>query len=136
MRLSTMTTSGRSGHIRPVTRWRPGADPDVKTLWRLYVGEHRTEREIAQLLGVSRSRVAEAMAKAGIERRTPNRACPVSTRGLEKAFAAPGATIAGLARRFGVSDATVSRWLAEAGFLPSDPSIDHGPSRGSTSTRP
>ena len=30
-----------------------------------------------------------------------------------------------LARRFGVSDATVARWLADAGLLPPDPSIDH-----------
>jgi transposase-like protein len=49
----------------------------------------------------------------------------VSAAGLEKAFAAPGATIASLARRFGVSDATVARWLADAGLLPPDPSIDH-----------
>jgi AraC-like DNA-binding protein len=49
----------------------------------------------------------------------------VSAAGLEKAFAAPGATVASLARHFGVSDATVARWLAEAGFLPPDPSIDH-----------
>jgi len=97
----------------------------LKTLRRLYVDDRRTEREIAQLLGVSRSRVAEAMDKAGIERRTPNRACPVSAAGLRKAFAVPGATIASLARRFGVSDATVARWLAEAGILPPDPSIDH-----------
>ena len=97
----------------------------MKTLRRLYVDERRTEREIAQLLGVSRSRVAEAMDKAGIERRIPNRACPVSAGGLQKAFAAPGATVASLARRFGVSDATVARWLAEAGLLPPDPSIDH-----------
>jgi transposase-like protein len=120
-----MTTSGRSSYTRPVTRWRRGADPDVKTLRRLYVNERRTEREIAQLLGVSRSRVAEAMEQADIERRSSNRACPVSAAGLEKAFAAPGATIASLARRFGVSDATVARWLAEAGLLPPDPGIDH-----------
>jgi hypothetical protein len=49
----------------------------------------------------------------------------VSAAGLERAFAAPGATIASLARRFGVSDVSVARWLAEAGFLPPDPSIDH-----------
>jgi len=78
-----------------------------------------------QLLGVSRSRVAESMQQAGIERRSSNRACPVSAAGLRKAFAAPGATIASLARRFGVSDATVARWLAEAGLLRPDPSIDH-----------
>lgn len=79
-----MTTSDRSSHTRPVTRWRRGADPDVETLRRLYVGERRTEREIAHLLGVkiahllgvSRSRVAEAMEQAGIERRLSNRARP------------------------------------------------------------
>jgi transposase-like protein len=125
MRLGTMTTGGRNEDTRPVTRRRRGADPDLKTLQRLYVDERRTEREIAQLLGVSRSRVAEAMDEAGIERRTPNRACPVSAAGLQKAFVAPGATIASVARRFDASDATVARWLAEAGLLPPDPGIDH-----------
>jgi transposase-like protein len=120
-----MTTSGRSKDTRPVTRWRRGADPDVETLRRLYVDERRTEREIAQLLGVSRGRVAEAMDEVRIERRSSNRACAVSAAGLEKAFGAPGATVASLARRFGVSDATLARWLAEAGLLPPDPGIDH-----------
>jgi hypothetical protein len=65
MKLTTMTMSGRSGQTRPVTRWRRGAEPDVKTLRRFYVDERRTEREIAHLLGVSRSRVAEAMEQGG-----------------------------------------------------------------------
>jgi transposase-like protein len=65
------------------------------------------------------------MEQAGIERRTSNRACPVSAAGLRETLAAPGATIGSMARRFGVSDATVARWLAEAGLLPPDPSIDH-----------
>ena len=120
-----MTTSGRSKDTRPVTRWRRGVEPDAEALRRLYVDERRTERDIAHVLGISRSRVAEAMEHAGIERRSSNRARPVSAAGLQKAFAAPGATIGSMARRFGVSDATVSRWLAEAGFLPCDPSVDH-----------
>lgn len=53
-----MTTSSRSSQTRFVTRWRRGAYPDSRTLRRLYVDEHRTEREIANFLGVSRSRVA------------------------------------------------------------------------------
>ncbi len=70
MRLISMTARGRSSHTRPVTGWRRGAEPvsDVKTLRRLYVDEHRTEREIAQLLGVSRGRVAEVMEKASLTR--------------------------------------------------------------------
>jgi hypothetical protein len=85
---------GRSGQTRPVTRWSRKADPDVKTSERLYVDERRTEREIAQLLGVSRSRMAKAMEEAGIERRSSNRACPVSAAGalIKGAFAALGAT--------------------------------------------
>jgi hypothetical protein len=97
----------------------------VKTLRLLYVDEHRTEREIAQLLSVSRGRIAEAMDKAGIERRSPNRVCPVSTAVLRRAFTSPGATVASLSRGFDASDATVARWLAEAGLLPPDTSIDH-----------
>lgn len=64
------------------------------------------------------------MEKAGIERRIPNRSRPVSSAGLARAFTSLGATIAGLAR-FGVSDATVARWLAEAGLISPDPGIDH-----------
>jgi transcriptional regulator with XRE-family HTH domain len=114
-----------TGNPRPVSRWRRGADPDMGLLRRLYVDERRTEREIAQLLSVSRSRVAEAMERAGIQRRTSQLTCPVSAVGLRKALASPGATVASVARDFGVSDATVARWLADARLLPLDPRIDH-----------
>jgi len=65
------------------------------------------------------------MQRADIPRRTPQRPCPVSAVGLGKALAIPGATVASLSRDFGVSDATVARWLADAGLLPPDPRIDH-----------
>jgi len=97
----------------------------MKTLRRLYVDEGRTEAEVAQLLGTSRSRVAEAMEQAGIERRTTQRTCPVSAEDLRSAFGAPSSTIASLARRFRVSDATTTRWLADAGLLSPDPRVDH-----------
>ena len=90
----------------------------------LYVTEERTEREMAKLLGISRARVADAIQRAGIERRTTKRACPVSAKGLKQAFAASGATVASVARRFNVSDATAARWLADAGLLSPDPRID------------
>ena len=111
--------------MRAVPRQRRNAAPDMKTLRSLYVDEGRTERETAQLLGISRSHVAETMEQAGIERRPPRRACPVARADLSSAFAAPGATIASLARRFNVSDATAARWLADEGLLPPDPDIDH-----------
>ncbi len=118
-------TSVRIRQRRPVVTWSRGADLDEETLRRLYVDEGRTEREIAQLLRVSRPRVAEAMTRAGIARRSSQRACPLSAAGLGRALATPGTTVASLARRFGVSDATVARWLADAGLLHPDPRIDH-----------
>ena len=120
-----MTTSRRSTRALPVPRWRRGAAPDMKTLRLLYVDEGRTEAEVAKLLGTSRSRVAEAMEQAGIERRTTQRICPVSAEDLRSAFGAPSSTIASLARRFRVSDATTARWLADAGLLSPDPRVDH-----------
>ena len=120
-----MTTIRRSTRAAPVPHWRRGAAPDMKTLRLLYVDEGRTEAEVAQLLGISRSRVAEAMEQAGIERRTTQRACPVSAEDLRSAFGAPSSTIASLARRFRVSDATTARWLADAGLLSPDPRVDH-----------
>jgi transposase-like protein len=65
------------------------------------------------------------MERAGIQRRTSQLTCPVSAVGLRKALASPGATVASVARDFGVSDATVARWLADARLLPLDPRIDH-----------
>jgi len=114
-----VTTIRRSTRAAPVPHWRRGAAPDMKTLRLLYVDEGRTEAEVAQLLGISRSRVAEAMEQAGIERRTTQRICPVSAEDLGSAFGAPSSTIASLARRFRVSDATAARWLADAGLPPS-----------------
>ena len=120
-----MTTIRRSTRAAPVPHWRRGAAPDMKTLRLLYVDEGRTEAEVAQLLGISRSRVAEAMEQAGIERRTTQRICPVSAEDLRSVFGAPSSTIASLARRFRVSDATTARWLADAGLLSPDPRVDH-----------
>src|ERR1017187_2852132 len=60
-RLKRVTTIRRSTRAAPVPHWRRGAAPDMKTLRLLYVDEGRTEAEVAQLLGISRSRVAEAM---------------------------------------------------------------------------
>jgi transposase-like protein len=65
------------------------------------------------------------MEQAGIERRTTQRICPVSAEDLRSAFGAPSSTIASLARRFRVSDATTARWLADAGLLSPDPRVDH-----------
>jgi hypothetical protein len=54
------------------------------------VSEGRTEREIAQVLSISREQVAEAMARAGIERRTTRRICPVDPVQLTELYRAPG----------------------------------------------
>ncbi len=99
-------------------------DPDPRVLRRLYLREGRTEREIAQVLSISREQVAESMARAGIERRTTRRICPVDAVQLAELYCAPGATVSGLARRFGVAHATAERWLADAGLLSPDPDIE------------
>jgi transposase len=112
------------GHPLPVPHRYRSPDPDPRVLRRLYVTEGRTEREIAQVLSVSRERVAEAMARAGIERRTTRRICPVDAVQLAELYCAPGATISSLARRFDVAHATAERWLADAGLLSPDPGID------------
>ena len=83
------------------------------------------EREIAQILSISRARVAQALVGAGIERRTTRRACPVDAATLARLYAEPGANGANLPRRFGVAPATAARWLADAALLPLDPSVDH-----------
>ncbi|MGH9185030.1 MAG: hypothetical protein ACRD0U_04305 [Acidimicrobiales bacterium] len=105
--------------------WTKQAPPDRAVVRRLYVDEARTERDIAGLLGVSRHRVAEALAAAGVERRTPARPCPVSTERLRVLHLDEGMTTAELAVEFGVAVNTVSRWLAEAGLAAPDPGIDY-----------
>lgn len=112
------------GHPLAVAHRYRSPDPDPRVLRRLYVREGRTEREIAQVLSISRERIAEAMVRAGIERRTTRRICPVDSVQLAELSRAPGATISSLARRFGVAHATAERWLADAGLLSPDPGID------------
>jgi transposase len=112
------------GHPLPVPHRYRSPEPDPRALRRLYVSEGRTEREIAQVLSISREQVAEAMARAGIERRTTRRICPVDPVQLTELYRAPGATVSQLARRFDVAHATAERWLADAGLLSPDPGID------------
>lgn len=102
--------------------WRSQPDPDVATVTGLYTGG-RTEREIARLLGVSRQRVAETLADAGVARRRPGLDCPLEPDELRR-LVEDGATQAELARRFGVASATAGRWLAECGIGDPDPRID------------
>jgi transposase len=123
--LKSATTNLRGTHALPTPPRRRGVTIDMKTLRLLYIDEGRTEAQIAQHLDVSRTRVAEAMERAGIARRTTQRTCPLSAEDLRTAFGAPGATKASLARRFRVSAATIGRWLADAGLLSPDPRIDH-----------
>ena len=112
------------GHPLPVPHRYRSSDPDLRVLRRLYLREGRTEREIAQILSISRERVADAMARAGIDRRTTRRICPVDAVQLAELYRAPGATVSHVAHRFGVAHATAERWLADAGLLSPDPGID------------
>lgn len=102
--------------------WRRQPDPDVAAVTGLYTGG-RTEREIARLLGVSRERVADTLADAGVARRRPGLSCPLESDEL-RALVDGGTSQAELARRLGVASATVGRWLAECGIGDPDPRID------------
>jgi len=101
-------TSDRSRQTRPVATWSRGDDLDEKTLRRLYIDECRTERAIAQLLKVSRPRVAEAMARAGIGRRTSQRICPLRLLSFERRLVTPETTVA---TWLAVSASRTPRWL-------------------------
>lgn len=107
----------------PAKPSRRQADPDPAQVARLYLGG-ATEKEIARLLSVSRQRVADALTVAGVQRRQPASACPVSHDELRRLVDA-GSTQAQLAARFAVASGTMCRWLAEAGIGDPDPRIDH-----------
>lgn len=108
---------------RSFTGWtkQPAAEPAVAAA--LYA-EGRTEREIAVELGVSRQRVADALAAASVARREPGRACPVDGVELRRLVANEGLSQAQLARRFDAASGTVSRWLAECGLGTPDSRVD------------
>ena len=109
---------GTAGHEEPATRaftgWAKQAPPNPAEVAQLYQRGH-SEREIARELGVSRQRVAEAMASAGIDRREAARLCPLGAEEL-RALVADGTTQAQMADCFGVASGTASRWLAECGI--------------------
>jgi len=94
--------------------WANQAPPDPADVARLYE-EGCTERQIAHELGVSRQRVSEALASAGVSRRDASLPCPLSRDQLS-VLVAGGMTQAQLADRFGVASGTAARWLAECGI--------------------
>ena len=108
---------------RPYTGWRKQADPDSETVVGLYRGG-ATQKEIARHLGVSRQRVAEVLAAAGVDRRESGLACPVGPAELRR-LVANGKNQRELSVMFGAAPGTVGRWLAEAGIGEPDPRIDH-----------
>jgi len=108
----------------PAQRWWRGPDPDPELVRRMLVDEGRTEVEIAAALGVSRARLAAALTELGVDRGgRVRRVCPVGDADL-RVLLGQGATVAGLARRFGVAKVTVQCWLAGAGLLLPDPAVD------------
>lgn len=115
--------AGPEPSSRLFTGWRKrrDADPDeVAELYRSGV----TQKEIARRLSVSRQRVAELLAAAGVGRRESGRACPVDDADLRR-LAEGGKTQQELASMFSAAPGTVGRWLAEAGIGSPDPRIDH-----------
>lgn len=73
---ATVSRPPPSAAARSFTGWtkQPAAEPSAAAA--LYA-QGRTEREIAVELGVSRQRVADTLAAAGVARREPARRCPV-----------------------------------------------------------
>ena len=109
----------------PFQGWTKQADPDPHAVRALYVDGGLTGRAIAVRLGVSRQRVASALAQAPVPRRPPRRECPVPPDVLTTMFVNDGLTQRELAERFGVAPGTMSRWLAECGLGQPDPRLDH-----------
>lgn len=109
---------------RPFTGWRKQGDPDPEVVAGLY-RSGATQKAIAQRLGVSRQRVAEALAAAGVDRRESGLACPVDDTELRR-LVADGKNQRELSAMFAAAPGTVGRWLAEAGIGEPDPRIDHG----------
>ena len=132
---STCTRRRRDACAAVVRRTPPSAGPRSFTGWTkqpvaepavvaaLYA-EGRTEREIAVELGVSRQRIADALAAAGVVRREPGRRCPVDSVELHRLVIDEGLNQAQLAHRFGAASGTVSRWLAECGLGMPDSRVD------------
>lgn len=65
---------------------------------------------------MSRQRVDDALAAAGVARREPGRPCPLDGIELRHLAVDEGLNQAQLARRFGAASGTVSRWPAECGL--------------------
>jgi len=108
----------------PAQRWWRGQDPDRQVVRRMFGDEGRTEVEIAAAMKISRARLAAVLTELGVDRgRRVRRVCPVGDADL-RVLLEQGATVASLARRFGVAKVTVERWLAGAGLLLADPAVD------------
>lgn len=115
--------------VKPFGGWRKQPDPDAATVAALYA-EGITQRDIARIVGVSRQRVAEALAAAGVERREAGRPCPVDAAELRRLVDDEGLNQARLAERFDAAAGTVGRWLAECGIGELDPRIEPERLRG------
>lgn len=122
--LRTVTTAPE-GPGTQFRGWSRQTDPDSDSVAALY-RDGATEREIARILAVSRRRVADALAAAGIERRPAARTCPVDDAELRRLYQDEHFTQAQLAERLKAAPGTVGRWLAECGIGAPDPRIDHG----------
>jgi len=108
----------------PAQRWWRGQDPDPELVRRMLVDEGRTEVEIAAAMKISWARLAAALTELGVDRGSRvRRVCLVGDAEL-RVLLEQGATVASLARRFGVAKVTVQRWLAGAGLLLADPAVD------------
>ena len=101
-----------------------GADPKADTgqLVELYVQRRLTTREVAAELGISKGRVIQALAAAGIPRRPRSVRRPrgaraaVTDTALAEVYHRQGMTIAQAATHFEVSEEYVRRRVAEAGL--------------------
>ena len=117
-----------AGHSVPLTR---GDGPGPAILRRLYVVEQRSMADLSARYGVGLPTVRRWLVEAGIAIRSRG------SGGFRRQLAPPprqelaelgrGLSAPEIARRLGVSAATVRRWFAEAGLTPPSGSLKNRP---------
>lgn len=92
---------------------RPAGDrPKKSDLYRIYVKEGRSIREVAKILGTSKDKVYRALEEHGIARRSPARRSKLEKYDLaELRLRARKKGIRGLARELGINHGTLLHYL-------------------------
>lgn len=117
--------------VRPAVPPSGRDSPGAATLYRLYVVEQCSTADLMTRYRVGSPKVRRWLLEAGIEIR------PRGSGGFHRQLSAPPAaelaelgrhlSAPGIAKRLGVSGATVRRWFAEAGLTPPSASLKNRP---------